>query len=39
MDKADIETDDDRGEIRNKLYFALKDRFDTDKKLDTYHHF
>ena len=36
MDSANIETGDDEKEIRNKLYRALKDKFDTDKKLDTY---
>ncbi len=36
MDNANIEIGDDENEIRNKLYHALKDKFDTDKKLDTY---
>ena len=36
MDSANIEIGDDKNEIRNKLYRALKDKFDTDKKLDTY---
>lgn len=36
MDNAGIETGDDENEIRNKLYHALKNKFDTDKKLDTY---
>ena len=36
MDKADIETGDDEKEIRDKLYYALKERFELDKKTGTY---
>jgi hypothetical protein len=33
---ADINNNDDSDEILNELYRALKEKFDTDKKLDTY---
>ena len=32
MDNANVEIGDDENEIRNKLYRALKDKCDTDKK-------
>lgn len=36
MEDASLSNDDDSNTIKNKIYHALKEDFETDKHLDTY---
>ena len=36
MEKAELTNEDEVEEIKSKIYSALKQRFDDDKRLDTY---